>query len=228
MSSRDEVLGRVRDALSDRPMVDLPDVPRLWPETNPTSEEMLDRFATEFAALEGELIRCADMNAARAEFGKLLDSLASETNAEGGIADAAARIGAIQRPLVRELLEGSSIKTIEWGEPERTPEALVDLPLAVVEAEHLLADTGTCMMIGETVHARLMCYLPPLCCIVTTVDRLRADMGVVWPDVTKQTQDADRRGEFVFMSGPSRTADIEKILILGVHGPKRVVLLLIG
>ena len=36
------------------------------------------------------------------------------------------------------------------------------------------------------------------------------------------------RGEFVFITGPSRTADIEKILILGAHGPKRLVVLLVG
>jgi L-lactate dehydrogenase complex protein LldG len=38
----------------------------------------------------------------------------------------------------------------------------------------------------------------------------------------------DRRGEFVIVTGPSRTADIEKILILGVHGPKRLIVLLVG
>ena len=222
MSSRDDVLGKVRDALSDRPLAELPDVPPLWPESNATPDELLERFATEFAALEGELVRCADMNAAKEEFSKLLESLAAEGN--DGTID---RVGAASHPLAQELLDGSSVETIEWGEPERTPEELGDIPLGVVEAKHLLADTGTCMMVGDTAHARLMCYLPPLCCIVTKKDRLNADMGVVWPDVTKDTQDADRRGEYVFMSGPSRTADIEKILILGVHGPKRVVVLMI-
>ena len=38
----------------------------------------------------------------------------------------------------------------------------------------------------------------------------------------------DSRGEIVLITGPSRTADIEKILILGVHGPKRLVVLLVG
>ena len=39
--------------------------------------------------------------------------------------------------------------------------------------------------------------------------------------------DPAQRGEFVIVTGPSRTADIEKILILGVHGPKRLVVILV-
>jgi L-lactate dehydrogenase complex protein LldG len=35
-------------------------------------------------------------------------------------------------------------------------------------------------------------------------------------------------GEFVIVTGPSRTSDIEKTLILGVHGPKRLIALLVG
>ena len=39
--------------------------------------------------------------------------------------------------------------------------------------------------------------------------------------------EGERTGEFLLMTGPSRTADIEKILILGVHGPKKVVVYII-
>ena len=61
-----------------------------------------------------------------------------------------------------------------------------------------------------------------------TADRLREHMPAAWADVARRTADPELRGEFVFITGPSRTADIEKILILGAHGPKRLIILLVG
>ena len=48
-----------------------------------------------------------------------------------------------------------------------------------------------------------------------------------WASIAPRVADPALRGEFVIVTGPSRTADIEKILILGVHGPKRLVVLLV-
>ena len=58
-------------------------------------------------------------------------------------------------------------------------------------------------------------------------DRLVEHMPAVWEDVAGRCAEEELRGEFVFITGPSRTADIEKILILGVHGPKRLIVLLV-
>ena len=72
-----------------------------------------------------------------------------------------------------------------------------------------------------------MCYLPPACVVVARTDQLVEHMPAAWEDIARRTADPARRGEFVLVTGPSRTADIEKILILGVHGPKRLVVLLV-
>ena len=37
----------------------------------------------------------------------------------------------------------------------------------------------------------------------------------------------EQRGEIALITGPSRTADIEKILVLGVHGPRRLIVFII-
>jgi L-lactate dehydrogenase complex protein LldG len=52
-------------------------------------------------------------------------------------------------------------------------------------------------------------------------------LPAAWETIAPRIADPGLRGEFVIITGPSRTADIEKILILGVHGPKRVVVLLV-
>ena len=64
--------------------------------------------------------------------------------------------------------------------------------------------------------------------VIAGVDCLAEHLPAVWDDVARRAADPALRGEFVFVTGPSRTADIEKILILGAHGPKRLVVLLVG
>jgi L-lactate dehydrogenase complex protein LldG len=73
-----------------------------------------------------------------------------------------------------------------------------------------------------------MCYLPPVCIVIAKTSQLVEHMPAAWEKIAPRVADPQLRGEFVFITGPSRTADIEKILILGVHGPKRLVVLLVG
>ena len=103
-----------------------------------------------------------------------------------------------------------------------------ELPAGLVAAERLLADTGSCMAACRTPQERLMCYLPPVCVIIARADQLAEHMPAAWDEISRRTADTEVRGEFVLITGPSRTADIEKILILGVHGPKRLIVLLVG
>jgi L-lactate dehydrogenase complex protein LldG len=102
------------------------------------------------------------------------------------------------------------------------------LSVSVIAADVLLADTGSCVIDCGTPQDRLLCYLPPACVVVGRADQLAEHLPAAWDTIAPRVAEPDRRGEFVIVTGPSRTADIEKILILGVHGPKRLVVLLIG
>ena len=73
-----------------------------------------------------------------------------------------------------------------------------------------------------------MCYLPPACVVVARLDQLAEHLPAAWGPIAQGCLSKDSRGEIVLITGPSRTADIEKILILGVHGPKRLVVLVVG
>jgi L-lactate dehydrogenase complex protein LldG len=64
--------------------------------------------------------------------------------------------------------------------------------------------------------------------VIARTGQLAEHLPAAWAEIARQTADPQRRGEFVLVTGPSRTADIEKILILGVHGPKRLIVILVG
>ena len=67
MSSRDNVLSRIRTALKDASPLDRPPAPEVWARTNPPVEQMVERFTQELDALAGETHRCASMDDARAK-----------------------------------------------------------------------------------------------------------------------------------------------------------------
>ena len=216
MSSRDVILQRIRNELADAPAVEAPPVPDVWPHTNPTQEQLVERFTEALEAVQGEIVRCGSMEDARAKLAELADASGWDT------------LGAVDRPLCHELADDMGPARVAWAEDDWQPSRIAELSAGIVAAESLLADTGTCVVSNRTPPERLMCYLPPACVVVARVDQLTEHMPAAWEEIARRTAEPDRRGEFVLITGPSRTADIEKILILGVHGPKRLVVLLVG
>lgn len=140
----------------------------------------------------------------------------------------AERIGRTDHPLCEELTAGLPGERFIIGQDDPDPKQLAELPAGLIAADTLLADTGSAMIACATPHHRLMCYLPPVCIVVAKTSQLVEHLPAAWEKIAARVADPGLRGEFVFVTGPSRTADIEKILILGVHGPKRLIVLLVG
>ncbi len=215
MNSRDTILQRIRDGLADRPVCELPPVPEVWPSTNPSAGKLTERFTTELEAVTGEVVHCKSMDEAKAKLTELADAEAWET------------IAAVERPLCHELLDAMPASRVTWAKDGWAPKEMADVPVGIVAAEQLIADTGSCLVCNNTAEERLMCFLPPTSVVVAKVGQLVEHLPAAWESIAWQTAEADRRGEFLLITGPSRTADIEKILILGVHGPKRLIVLLV-
>lgn len=215
MNDREVVLGRIRQALADRPRVDVPSAPEVWPELKPDRPTMIARFDEELKTVDGEVFRCGTVAAARTKLAEWMRELKCE------------RVGAVDRPLVRELADGFSAAQLDWIDDQTDKTAIGRLDASLVGAELLLADTGSCLVECRTAPERMMCYLPPVCVVVARADMLREHLPAAWGQIVARAADPELRGELVIVTGPSRTADIEKILILGVHGPKRLMVLLV-
>jgi L-lactate dehydrogenase complex protein LldG len=215
MTSRDAILQRVHSELSKYPPVPAPPVSEVWARKNPTPVAMAEQFAKELAEVHGETIRCATMQDARHRLAELVSELQWTS------------VGAMDRPLVHEVATDLPASSVNWQMADWQPPRMAQLSVSVIEPEVLLADTGSCLIACPTPQDRLLCYLPPACVVIARASQLVEHLPAAWATIGPRVADPDVRGEFVIVTGPSRTADIEKMLILGVHGPKRLIVLLV-
>ncbi|MCD4728055.1 MAG: lactate utilization protein [Pirellulales bacterium] len=216
MNSRDTILQRLRGELSKSPPVSEPEAVEVWPCENPTPAEMAERFAKELTEVHGEVIRCASIKDAR----RRLAELAAQAEWTA--------LGAMDRPMVRDAAADLPAEMVQWAAADWQTRHIAGFSASVIEADCLLADTGSCLISCPTAEDRLLCYLPPACVVIARVDQLTEHLPTAWPPIAARAADPTLGGEFLIVTGPSRTADIEKILILGAHGPKRLVVILVG
>jgi L-lactate dehydrogenase complex protein LldG len=99
--------------------------------------------------------------------------------------------------------------------------ALLDCAIGVTTAEYALADTGTLVLISGREQHRLVSLLPPVHVCLLTPQSIFPSLTQL---LTHTRQDFYSRSTppqvLTCITGPSRTADIEQTITLGVHGPQ--------
>lgn len=89
----------------------------------------------------------------------------------------------------------------------------------ITGADYALADTGTLVLFSSPQEARMISLLPPLHLAVIRQDQILTNLDELF---SLEPLPGDRSSSMVLITGPSRTADIEQILIRGVHGPGEI------
>jgi len=91
--------------------------------------------------------------------------------------------------------------------------------VGITSADYCLADTGTLVMLSSREEARLISLLPPIHLAVVSRERILSGLDEL---LTAVPLPAEQSSSMVLITGPSRTADIEQILVRGVHGPGEI------
>ncbi len=89
-----------------------------------------------------------------------------------------------------------------------------------------IADTGTLVLESTSEDIRLATTLPPKQFALLDPCKVVAD-GLEAVKPLRQLHQRDPRNYIAYVTGPSRTADIERVLTIGVHGPKQLFILLV-
>ncbi|MGO0122620.1 LutC/YkgG family protein [Desulfothermobacter acidiphilus] len=176
--------------------------------------ELVETFSAQARALGAEVFYAAYPEAARLQVGELIRS--------NGIQ----RVALPSSPELLALDLRSAI--VETGAEVTTGtrrEQAERAELGITWSELAVAATGTLIHDATALEARLFSMLPPMHLALVPLRGLVASLEealAYW----------SARGEFpgylAMISGPSRTADIERVLTIGVHGPRRLLVMLLG
>ncbi|MGD9948371.1 MAG: lactate utilization protein C [Desulfobulbus sp.] len=94
--------------------------------------------------------------------------------------------------------------------------------VGISQVDWAMADTGTLVQDATAIDKRLVSTLPTIHVALISTSGLRPDMPTVLAEVNPKTANY-----IAMITGPSRTADIERVLTIGVHGPERLVIVFI-
>jgi L-lactate dehydrogenase complex protein LldG len=118
----------------------------------------------------------------------------------------------LRRLGITEILNSLGVELIS---PNADKHEMALCDLGVTEADYLLPETGTLVLLSSSEKPRGVSLLPRIHLAIVRPELLRADMHQVFAEARDSHY-------LVFITGPSRTADIELTVTLGVHGPKNL------
>jgi len=106
------------------------------------------------------------------------------------------------------------------------PEKITDMKLGITRCEYLVARLGTVVVSSAVSPGRKMTVFPEIHIVIAYTSQLVADLKDALKNIRRKYED-NFPSQISLITGPSRTADIEKTLVLGAHGPKELYVFLI-
>ncbi len=208
-TSREQILTKIRNALIDKSDMPYPEADLSRPVMHqPDLEQGLEViFAQELIKTKGNFIYCEN----EIQFIEYLKTLISE-NEWTPIWT--------QSRKIQQLLGAGEINFTT--EPAEKSVLLVGLS----PAEKLIAQTGTIVLSDLATGSRSAIALPDIQLVMAYASQVVLSLKDALRDL-KLTYPDRLPTQLTFVTGPSRTADIEKTLVMGAHGPKSLYLFLI-
>jgi len=226
MSERENILGRIREALQVKAplpgshgdaaehMSAEPPVAhaREWlPSVGKTSEEQFDLFAKNCADLKADFQLLASRDDLKAALVKIRDAEKWQHVAshDGELSNFACQALSLPTLLTDKGYDVQAMEKCDAG---------------ITECDALIAQTGGVAVTSRSAGGRALSVLPPHHVVVARREQLVADLPAAFAFL-QQKYTPDFPSMISFITGPSRTGDIERILVLGAHGPKKLTIL---
>ncbi len=210
MTSREQILGDIRKALnraaSQPPLIEAAPLPAPTLRI-PLSDRNLsaDLFVQKFENLGGKSFRVRNTAAVVPAISELL----AQKSAIASNSPFLRKCGVTGLPQVHA----------GFTDRDELKQACAGADLGITSVDFALAATGSLVMLSSHNEARLVSLLPPAHIAIFPRSLILANLDELLSILPRP---ADQTSSMVLITGPSRTADIEQILVRGVHGPGEI------
>jgi len=205
-TSKENILKKIRKALSHSTPLPFPQREGNQSVFQPLEQEAEVEFAEQFTKLQGKFIYCINQQ----ELAFQLGSLVKKQNWE--------KIYCVEDKLIASLSGHLSDRLVKTD--------LAGCDVSITGCESLVARTGTIVMSSAQTSGRSTSVYAPIHVCIAFTHQLVYDLKDAL-QAAKTRYGNHLPSLITFATGPSRTADIEKTLVVGVHGPKEVYLFLV-
>ena len=226
MSERENILGRIREAL--KATAPLPgshgntsvhasaEPPashaREWlPPAGASMAEQFDLFAQNASDLKADFQLLASRDELKAALAKIAaaDKWQSIASHDGELTNFAAQSLGLPILLTDRGYDVQEMEKCDAG---------------ITECDALIAQTGGVLVTSRSAGGRALSVLPPHHIVIARREQLVANLPAAF-ELLQRKYAPDFPSMISFITGPSRTGDIERILVLGAHGPKKLTIL---
>jgi L-lactate dehydrogenase complex protein LldG len=204
---REKILKQVRQALIQKSLIEQKDVDQESEIYAPSEDPLELQFAQNFAEINGKFVFCESEN----EFIENITFIAKEGEWKNIYC---------KEPRLQEFLKQAQISFSDDNS------SFLETDIGVTDCECIVARTGSIIASSKQVSGRRLLVYPNIHVVVAYASQLVLDIKDALKFIRNKYNN-QIPSMITTISGPSRTADIEKTLVQGAHGPKEIYLFLI-
>jgi len=205
-TSKEQILKRIRNANMQEAVNPYTDVDLKSSIYHQTDDELEVTFAEELNKVGGHFVYCLDKNELEINLKRLIESQKWDKVFT-------------KNHKIKEILSSINCKA------HSNTSDMSEIKVSITSCEALVARLGSVIISAKQESGRRLNFIPDTHIVIANSSQIKANIKEAFISI-KEKYEGKMPSMTTMITGPSRTADIEKTLVMGAHGPRSLIVFL--